>query len=110
MKKQATLLSLCAGLLSTMAVAQTTVLTEDFSGATNIFGVSNTELTAGTTCIYDTGLDGYGKVLVVSNTTAEGTISSDGVATGDKVTDFKVVWDIEGFKTFFCKGSFAIQN
>ena len=66
---------------SAAAQAQTTVLTEDFSGATNIFGVTKTELAVGSACIYDSGLAGFGKVLSVCNTTAEGTISgADGKA------------------------------
>ena len=75
----------------TTARGETVVLTEDFSGATNIFGVTATELAVGTACIYDSGLTGFGKVLAVCNTTAEGTISGadgksvaiDGVVTAE---------------------------
>lgn len=75
------------------AKAQTTVLSEDFSGATNIFGVTKTELAEGSASVYDTGLSGFGKVLAVCKATAEGTIndgSSQPVAIDGKVT---VEWD-----------------
>ncbi len=68
-----------------------TVLTEDFSGATNIFGVTNTTLTAGQAAVYDTKLSGFDNVLAVCNTTAEGTIANaegqpiaiDGIVTAE---------------------------
>ena len=66
-------LTLLAGMA---AHAQTTVMTEDFSGATNIFGVTATELNVGSASVYDTGLSGFGNVLAVCNTTAQGTISN----------------------------------
>ena len=54
------------------------VLSEDFSGDTNIFGITATGLTGGKATIYDSGLSGFGRVLAVCNATAEGTIASDG--------------------------------
>ena len=57
------------------AGAQTVVLTEDFSAAENIFGITATGLANNSASIYDSGLDGYGKVLTVMNSTAEGAIT-----------------------------------
>lgn len=74
--------------------AQTVVMTEDFSGATNIFGVTNTELTAGAAAVYDTHLDGFGPVLAVCNTTVEGTVSgADGNALSVGDGTLTLEWD-----------------
>ena len=60
------------------AAAQTTVLTEDFSGSTNIFGVTTTQGAAGTPFLFDSGLNGFGTVLAVCKSTAEGAITRFG--------------------------------
>lgn len=81
-----TMLLLAALSCTLSAQAQAVVLMEDFSGETNIFGVSSTSPAAGAAFIYDTQLTGFGPVLAVCNTTVEGTISgADGqpVAVGD---------------------------
>lgn len=72
----------------------TTVMTENFEGQTNIFGVTATELADKTAAIYASGLNGFGNVLAVCNTTAEGTISdgTNAVATGTDKT-VTVEWD-----------------
>lgn len=76
--------------LSSALSAQTTVLTEDFEGASNIFGVTETALAVGKASVYNSNLTGFGKVLAVCNTTAEATLSSP-VAVGDgQVT---IEWD-----------------
>ena len=57
------------------------VLTEDFSGQTNIFGITATELAVGSAAVYDTKLGGFGPVLAVCKTTVEGSIAgADGKA------------------------------
>ena len=87
------LLAMTAAMGMTTAQAQTVVLTEDFSGDTNIFGASAvTSIMAGTPSVYDSKLTGFGPVLAVCNTTAEGTISVAGqpVAIDGKVT---AEWD-----------------
>ena len=71
----AALLLPMAAAVAGSASAQTTVLTEDFSGTTNIFGVTATELAVGAAAVYDTKLTGFGPVLAVCKTTVEGTIS-----------------------------------
>jgi hypothetical protein len=88
-------LAVIAVITMNSASAQTTVLTEDFSGDTNIFGVSTaTSITAGMPCVYDSKLTGFGPVLAVCKATAEGTISVDGlpvaISDGTKVT---AEWD-----------------
>ncbi len=74
--------------------AQSTVLTEDFSGESNIFGATTaTSITAGTPCVYNSNLAGFGPVLAICNATAEGTISTEGhpVAVGDGMVTAE--WD-----------------
>ena len=88
------MLPLLAVFAMTTAKAQTVVLTEDFSGDTNIFGVSaSASINAGTPCVYDSKLTGFGPVLAVCNATAECMISADGqpVAVGDGIVT--VEWD-----------------
>lgn len=72
----------------------TTVMTENFEGQTNIFDVTTTELADKTAAIYASGLNGFGNVLAVCNTTAEGTISdgTSAVSTGTDKT-VTVEWD-----------------
>lgn len=85
-----TLLAWCVFLASALR-AQTTVLTEDFEGASNIFGVSSAgSITAGTPSVYKSGLTGFGNVLAVCNSTAEATLGSPVVVGDGQVT---VEWD-----------------
>ena len=85
-----TLLALCV-LLASALKAQTTVLTEDFEGASNIFGVSSAaSITAGTPSVYNSNLAGFGNVLAVCNSTAEATLGSPVVVGDGQVT---VEWD-----------------
>ncbi len=56
--------------------ADTVVLTEDFSGSTNIFGVTNKNAAQGTPWLQTTTLDGFGTVLAVCKATAEGNITA----------------------------------
>lgn len=79
--------ALCAAVVTNlvMAKAQTTVFSEDFSGSTNAFGVTNTEPASGKAAVFDSKLEGFRQVLSVCKATAEGTITTvDGqpVATG----------------------------
>ena len=41
--------------------AQTTLVSEDFSGTTNIFGVESTEPAAGKVAIFNSDLTGFGR-------------------------------------------------
>ena len=89
------LLTFVACLMTLVGYADpTTVMTEDFEGQTNIFGVTETELGVGKASIYASGLTGFGNVLAVCNTTAEGTISdgTSAVSTGTDKT-VTVEWD-----------------
>jgi len=70
------IVSAAALVLSMPLMSQTTVLTEDFSGSTNIFGVTSTTATAGTAYLNATGLSGFDNVLAVCNATATGTFDS----------------------------------
>ena len=75
----------CLVLTSALS-AQTTVLTETFSGATNIFGVSAAnEISVGTASVYDSQLNGFGPVLAVCNATAEGVlkVNDQPISVGD---------------------------
>ena len=89
------LLTFVACLMTLVGYADpTTVMTENFEGQTNIFGVTETELGVGKASIYASGLTGFGNVLAVCNTTAEGTISdgTNAVSTGTDKT-VTVEWD-----------------
>ncbi len=68
---------LCVLLLTSFISLQadTVVLTENFSGTTNIFGVTNKNAAQGSPWLQTTTLDGYGMVLAVCNATAEGNIT-----------------------------------
>ena len=93
--------------------AQTaTVLTEDFSGTTNIFGVTATGLATGSACIYDTKLDGFGPVLAVSNATATGTInSSDGKAVSASIGKVTVEFDaFHGYYAYDATTTVSLLN
>lgn len=89
------LLLASAMLLGLMAAqAQTTVLTEDFSGSTNIFGVTSTEASAGAAFVYNTNLSGFGQVLAVCKATANGTISdASGQPIAANGVDITAEWD-----------------
>lgn len=92
--------------------AQTTVLTEDFSGANNIFGITATGLSSGSAAIYDSGLSGYGNVLAVSNATATGQIQFDGaaVATGSNGV-VTMEWDaFHGYYNYDDKTTVSLLN
>ena len=82
------------------AAAQQTVLTEDFSGSTNIFGVSATQLSVGSSAVYDTGLSGFGPVLAVCKSSAEGIVSG---ADGQPVSvgDGTVTVEFDAFHGYF---------
>ena len=82
------------------AAAQTTVLTEDFSGSTNIFGVTTTQGAAGTPFLFDSGLNGFGTVLAVCKSTAEGAITRFGqpVVAGE---DHIVTVEYDAFHGYF---------
>ncbi|MBR1548800.1 MAG: hypothetical protein IJ637_08775, partial [Prevotella sp.] len=85
-------LAVLAGGLS--AGAENTVMTEDFSGATNIFGVTSTQLAVGSAAVYDTKLTGFGPVLAVCNTTVEGAVAdADGRAVGFADGYVSLEWD-----------------
>ena len=72
----------------------TTVLTENFSGATNIFGVTATGLAEGSATIYDSGLTGFDKVLAVCKATAEATVKgTDGRAVDFSASTLTAEWD-----------------
>lgn len=97
MKKSILRLSLLS--LATMAAVSSVqagevVLSEDFSGSTNIFGVSATEPASGLAWLQTTTLSGFDRVLAVCNTSAEGTISgadAQPVAFDDKMVTLE--WD-----------------
>ena len=116
MRKQVLRLMLLAmavlsGVMSARAEA-TVVLNEDFSGNTNIFGVTATTAENKSAWIRATGLSGFEEVLVVSNTTAEGTISG----TNDKPIDFSaanitVEWDaFHGYYGYDNKTTLSLLN
>ncbi|MBQ9356359.1 MAG: hypothetical protein IJT98_03610 [Prevotella sp.] len=87
-------LAVLLGSVAVEAQAQTTVLTEDFSGATNIFGVTGTEAAANSAFVYNTNLSGFGPVLAVCNTTAIGTIAgTDGQPVAADGVDVTAEWD-----------------
>lgn len=68
------------------------VMTEDFEGSTNIFGVTQTTLEVGKASIYASGLQGFDNVLAVCKATVAGTISATGIQTGDDGT-VTAEWD-----------------
>jgi len=63
--------------------AQSTVVKEDFSGSSNIFGVTSHEPASGRAALLDSGLEGFRQVLTVCKATAEAAIST---ADGQPVT------------------------
>ncbi len=82
-------IAVCAAALPLKA--QTTVLTEDFSGTSNIFGVTTTTLSVGSAAIYNTNLSGFGPVLAVCNTTVEGALSASGISAETGIVTIE--WD-----------------
>lgn len=74
--------------------AQEVMLTEDFSGTTNIFGVSSSTGAANSAWLQNSNFSGFGNVLAVCNTTVNGSIrGTDGNAVAVGNGTVTIEWD-----------------
>ena len=91
----------CLALGMTTASAQTTELADDFSAQANMFGVTANEPAAGAAAIFDSGLEGFGKVLTVCKATAEGTIATADGQPLQPAADGAVTVEWDAFHGYF---------
>ena len=87
--------------------AQTTVVSEDFSGTTNIFGVEATEPAAGKVAIFNSDLTGFGRVLNICNTSATCAITGRDGNAAKAVSKGAVTVEWDAFHGYWSKNQGA---
>ena len=87
--------------------AQTTLVSEDFSGTTNIFGVEATEPAAGKVAIFNSNLTGFGRVLNICNTSATCAITGRDGNAAKAVSKGAVTVEWDAFHGYWSKNQGA---
>ncbi len=87
--------------------AQTTLVSEDFSGTTNIFGVESTEPAVGKVALFDSGLTGFGRVLNICNTSVTCAITGRDGNAAKAVSKGAVTVEWDAFHGYWSKNQGA---